>query len=421
VTVELCADRACSTIVQQITATGGRATATSALAAGHIFWRVRAGTETSATWEAFVPHRSATPSAALATRPDYDGDGFGDFVLDDRVLLGGPSGYMRSFPLPRPTPAADATVFVQAGDLNGDGFGDVLRLDGSDEQTPFGIWSPTPLFGGPTGFTAGSATSSVMPYGPIYSAGPAGDVNADGYADFLFKTRFTPATYMGGAAGLSDGPIAATEGSQSFYAFGADYDGDGFADAASMTNGVPTVLVTRGGPAGFDASGSITLTPPLPPEIANVVTIDGNGDGYADLAVGTETGDLQILAGSASGLSATPIQTLCPSCEFVGPIGTGDFNGDGFPDLVAQEGMGATLFFVHYGTASGFSETSNLLSLPQTASVRPDSISDVNGDGFEDVTAELYETVTDASGAQTIHVTGYRLFLGGAGGLTPAP
>ena len=46
-------------------------------------------------------------------------------------------------------------------------------------------------------------------------------------------------TYMGGAGGLTEGPSAATEGSQSFYAFGADYDGDGFADAASMTNGYP--------------------------------------------------------------------------------------------------------------------------------------------------------------------------------------
>ena len=100
------------------------------------------GTATSATWEAFIPHRTAAPSAALATRPDYDGDGFGDFVLDDRVMLGGPSGYARSFPLPRPTPAADASFFVQAGDLNGDGFGDILRLDASDELTPVGILTP---------------------------------------------------------------------------------------------------------------------------------------------------------------------------------------------------------------------------------------------------------------------------------------
>ena len=191
------------------------------------------------------------------------------------------------------TPAADATFFVQAGDLNGDGFGDVLRLDASDELTPFGIWTPTPLFGGPTGFTAGSATTSAMPYGPIYSAGPAGDIDANGYADFLFKTRFTPVTYMGGAGGLTEGPSAATDGSQSFYAFGADYDGDGFADAASMTNNVSTILVTRGGPAGFDPAGFTTLTPPVPPSIGNFATIDGNGDGYANLAVGTDAGGAQ--------------------------------------------------------------------------------------------------------------------------------
>ena len=144
-TVELCADRACTTIVTQIPATGSSATAPASLAAGHVFWRVRGTTggqpagAPSATWEAFIPHRTATPSSALATRPDFDGDGFGDFALDDRVILGGPTGYARSFPLPHPTPAADISFFVMAGDINGDGFGDILRLDGNDDLSTMGI------------------------------------------------------------------------------------------------------------------------------------------------------------------------------------------------------------------------------------------------------------------------------------------
>ena len=263
--------------------------------------------------------------------------------------------------------------------------------------------------------------TSVSMEGAVYDAGPAGDVNGDGYADFLFKTRFSIVTYMGGAGSLTDGPFPAAEGSQSFYAFGGDYDGDGFADAASMTNGSPDVLVTRGGAAGFDPTVFTTLTPPLPPQIGLLATVDANGDGYADLAVGNGPEGIQFLAGAAGGLGATPIRILCDVCGFAAPIATGDFNGDGRPDIVTQAGQGAILFFVHYGTPTGFSDTITPLGLPDNAVVTPASISDVNGDGFEDVTAGLVDTITNPNGSQTPSVTRFVLLYGGPGGLTPAP
>jgi len=123
--VEICADRACQTVTQQVSASGASASASGPLPAGHVFWRARHtvhGASTGAaspTWELFVPHRDGAQSGALAIRLDYDGDGFGDFALDDRVVLGGPNGYQRSFPLVGPTPPADATFFAPAGDLNG--------------------------------------------------------------------------------------------------------------------------------------------------------------------------------------------------------------------------------------------------------------------------------------------------------------
>src|SRR5205085_9639703 len=47
-TVELCSDRPCTHIVQQCAATGSSATAPAALAAGHVFWRVRGAAAVSA-------------------------------------------------------------------------------------------------------------------------------------------------------------------------------------------------------------------------------------------------------------------------------------------------------------------------------------------------------------------------------------
>jgi hypothetical protein len=431
-TVELCSDRPCTHIVQQFSATGSSATAPAALAAGHVFWRVRGAAALSATWEAFIPHRTSTPSSALATRPDYDADGFGDFALDDRVILGGPNGYERSFPLPQPTSPPETSYFVEAGDLNGDGFGDILRLDYFTAGTSVGYFIATPLLGSPTGFTIGVNSSTTMPAGFLYDAGAAGDVNGDGYADFLFKTRYPTLTYMGGAAAISEGPPPASETALSFYAFGADYDADGFADAANMNSNTGPIIVTPGGPAGFDAS-KVTMIPlPTSGQVGALATIDANGDGYADLAVATSDGVMLVLDGSAAGLGApTPVfsvTTSCSTCSVLDtPLATGDFNGDGRPDLLTQEGNyestgGVTAaYFVHFGTATGFSPTSTPLSLPDNARVKLDSISDVNGDGFEDVTVGLTDTITQPSGFKTYSTTKFMLLLGGPDGLKPAP
>ena len=273
VTVELCADRDCASMVRADCGDGYSATATAELAASHVFWRVRAGTATSATWEGFsIPHRTAAPSAAqpppgptttatgLATSCSTIACCWGDRAVmraasrcrgrrpprTRRFRPGGRSERRRL----RRRPAA-------------------RRLGRADA---FGIWTPTPFFGGPAGFTAGSATRRRCRTVRFTSRARPATWTPDGYADFLFKTRFTPVTYMGGAGRAQRGAERRSRGSQSFYAFGADYDGDGFADAASCEQWLSTILVTRGGPAGFDPAEFTTLTLPLPPSIGHFAT-----------------------------------------------------------------------------------------------------------------------------------------------------
>jgi hypothetical protein len=120
---------------------------------------------------------------------------------------------------------------------------------------------------------------------------------------------------------------------------------------------------------------------------------DFNGDGYADLAIGVpkegingkaEAGLVNIIYGSASGLSATSTAdqrffqdysagTVASNIadvseagdHFGSAIATGDFNGDGYTDLavgVPGEDLGsiadAGAVNVIYGSASGLSATS---------------------------------------------------------------
>ena len=88
------------------------------------------------------------------------------------------------------------------------------------------------------------------------------------------------------------------------------------------------------------------------------------------------------------------------------PIGSGDFKCDGRPDLVTVEGDASAL---HLGIQAGFDPTPTPIALPTGFQVGVSSISDVNADGFDDLTAT------------TLPNTDFLLLLGGPAGLVRAP
>jgi hypothetical protein len=145
----------------------------------------------------------------------------------------------------------------------------------------------------------------------------------------------------------------------------ADFDGDGYVDAAIAAPGadgarpgeidVGRVLIWRGGPAGLDPAPPRMLSPPDPSPYdgfgASLSAGDLDADGYADLAVGaagidragrrrgTDRGAVYLYRGSADGLYAAPVARL----EAPVPLdhdrfgyalsAAGDFDGDRRADL----------------------------------------------------------------------------------------
>src|SRR5207249_4434034 len=147
-------------------------------------------------------------------------------------------------------------------------------------------WTPTPFFGGPTGVTAGPPVAAIDVEGDIGTVGTAGDVNGDGYADVVLRTRFSVAALFGGALALTSGTTPGFDGPQSFFALDGDLDADRFSDAASTTAGVPRILVSPGSAGGFSsAEVAIDVPPAETPLVGALAIVDANGDGFADLAV----------------------------------------------------------------------------------------------------------------------------------------
>ena len=306
-------------------------------------------------------------------------------------------------------------MVVVGGDLNGDGFSDVLRLDQiTNDVSPLGRWTATPLSGGVGGLTVGVPNAQIDFEGPSYNVGAAGDVNRDGYADVVFKARFGIVTYYGGVAALMTGSTPASETSQSHFTFDGDVDADGFSDAISTSNGAPSLIVSPGSITGFAATvQTIAVAPAETPAGAGFLAmIDANGDGFSDLAVTGRDNAVRLYAGTAFGLATTPFQVI-PSAELLIASVAGDFNGDGWADLVVNHGAS---FGVHNGHDGGVDDAETPLVFPPSTTIVPvrGAVGDVNGDGFDDLTAAVF-TADATTGRST--ATGAVLFLGSASGL----
>jgi hypothetical protein len=168
-----------------------------------------------------------------------------------------------------------------AGDLNADGYGDVLvgaPKYGADKEGAVFVF-----YGSPAGLQANPdktlmGTHKAGRFGD--SVASAGDVNHDGYADIIIGAPgydgIEPDTgaifiYHGSASGLADSPALIVVGQQKWGEFGnavagaGDINGDNFTDVIAgehyYTNGQPhegRVHVFFGSPGGVVTSNTWT-------------------------------------------------------------------------------------------------------------------------------------------------------------------
>ncbi|MCC6846494.1 MAG: FG-GAP-like repeat-containing protein [Bacteroidetes bacterium] len=327
---------------------------------------------------------------------------------------------------------------ASAGDVNGDGFSDLLigapGFDGGipGEGKAFlyygsanGVFSPSSW-----GFESNQANAQL---GASVSA--AGDVNGDNYSDIIIAAPLWDSIevnegrvwiFHGGPAGIGDIPAQVMESNQSEARFGTatacagDVNNDGFSDVAVgaplYDNGQTDegqVFLYGGSANGLRATAAWTgegnrAFSNFGASIANAN--DVNGDGFSDIIIGAPTynndadaaaeGTIFAYYGRSTWPQLTPNwqeATDQDDAKYGASVASaGDINGDGYADII----VGAPFFdngqtdegrvVVYYGGTNGM-QSSNvwIAELNQANAHFGTSVAgggDINGDGYADIT-----------------------------------
>ncbi len=284
----------------------------------------------------------------------------------------------RGLPATTPTWTTTASSFASAGDVDGDGFGDIIVGDPGFVFDGQVVGRAVVYFGGDGGVDEARPPWVVLGEQPDErlgaAVGAAGDVDGDGFGDVIIGSpgydhgRGRARIFRGerdrpvaGAAWIHLGDaVGAAFGTAVGTVWDVDADGrsDTFVGAAGGAGLAAVVYLFRADtPAWSVSAGRITGVG------------DSDGDGFADLIAATS--EYAAIHFGARDFGARVPRVLADACP-LGPAG--DVNGDGYADVVG----GA----IYFGTPVGPGATAAATRALEGCGT---GVGDVDGDGFGDV------------------------------------
>lgn len=143
-------------------------------------------------------------------------------------------------------------VVAGLGDVNADGYDDFGVSSGYDGHIFVFVGSASPS---PAGTSADAWALDYLGYTTSLDA--AGDVNADGYGDMIAAGRDGVQLFLGAEGGIGAGERISGPDAYAYSGAGAgDVDGDGYDDVIAA---VDDSYLFRGGPSGLGSTSSATI------------------------------------------------------------------------------------------------------------------------------------------------------------------